>query len=38
VWGDENPIGTVDIYVSWPESGQPDCVWQHSQARELVTT
>jgi len=37
VFGDENPIGTWDIYVEWPESEQPDYVWQHSQARELVT-
>ena len=37
VFGDENAIGTWDIYVAWPESEQPDYVWQHSQARELVT-
>ena len=37
ILGDESPIGTVDIYVSWPESEQSDCIRQHSQARELVT-
>jgi hypothetical protein len=37
LWGDENQIGTLDIYILWPESDVPDYVWQHSQARELVT-
>ena len=37
VFGDENAIGTRDVYVSWPETEQPDYVWQHSQAREMVT-
>jgi predicted esterase len=37
VWGDENPIGTLDVYVLWPESDTPDYARQHSQARELVT-
>ena len=37
VWGDENPIGTLDVYLLWPESDTPDHVRQHSRARELVT-
>ena len=39
LFGDEHPIGTADIYVSWPESKEdlPDCIWRHSQARELLT-
>ncbi len=37
MWGDENPIGTVDVYASWPESNRPDSLWRHNAARELVT-
>jgi hypothetical protein len=37
VWGDENPIGTLDVYLRWPESDTPDHVRQHSRARELIT-
>ena len=35
--GDENAVGTVDIYAQWPESETPNYAWQHSQARERVT-
>lgn len=41
--GDENEIGTVDIYVSWPKSKQEESdniiiiIWQHQQAKKLVT-
>lgn len=39
MFGDENPIGTLDIYVDWPDSEkEPDEIWRHSQARELITT
>jgi hypothetical protein len=38
ILGDQNPIGTVDIYVSWPASSQSDPIWQHSEARELITS
>lgn len=37
VWGDENRIGTLDVYIDWPKTGTPDFTRQHSQARELVT-
>jgi predicted esterase len=37
LWGDESPIGTLDIYILWPQSDTPDYARQHSQARELVT-
>ena len=37
LFGDPNAIGTVDIYVQWPDSGSPDYCAQHSQARDLLT-
>ena len=37
MWGDENEIGTLDVFILWPQSDIPDYAWQHSQARELVT-
>ena len=39
MFGDESPIGTLDIYVDWLDSEkEPDDIWQHSQARELITS
>lgn len=35
--GDENRIGTLDVYIDWPETDIPDYAGQHSLARELVT-
>jgi pimeloyl-ACP methyl ester carboxylesterase len=35
--GDSHVIGTVDVYLQWPESSPPDYLQQHSQARELLT-
>jgi hypothetical protein len=37
VFGDENPIGTWDIYPFWPESEHPCPIRRHSRARHLVT-
>jgi hypothetical protein len=36
MFGDENAVGTLDIYVDWTEADN-DPIVQHSRARELVT-
>jgi hypothetical protein len=36
-FGDNRAIGTVDMYVSWPASDEPDVITAHSQAREILT-
>jgi hypothetical protein len=35
--GDENAVGTSDIYLNWPEAMRRNDVALHSLARELVT-
>jgi len=35
--GVKSAVGTVDTYVSWPASKNPDTIARHSFARELVT-
>ena len=35
--GYHGPLGTVDVYVDWPESHAPDLITRHAYARKLVT-
>ena len=35
--GDEQAVGTSDIYLAWPEALRRNDVFLHSLARELVT-
>ena len=37
LFGDERAIGTIDMYVDWPDDNTPDLISRHSLAMEMVT-